>query len=82
MLKEFAVGYPSLSGEVRVDAYYLRFVLAHAFDVNSLKQASNRYVSIRQHTSAYVSIRQHRDVNLLAQADLESVSIKALSRLC
>ena len=37
MLKEFAVGYPSLCGEVQVGAYkyYLRFVLAHAFDVNS-----------------------------------------------
>ena len=50
MLKEFAVGYPSLSGQVRVGAYYLRFVLSHDFDVNSLKQTSTRYVSIRQHT--------------------------------
>ena len=47
--EEFAVSYTCLANEVRVGAYYLRFVLSSAFDVEALGQASNRFLGQLYH---------------------------------
>ena len=47
--EEFALNYTCLSAEVRVGAYYLRFVLSPNFDVESLGQASTRFLGQLYH---------------------------------
>ena len=47
--EEFSVTYVCLSQEVRVGAYYLRFVISSSFDVESLGQASNRFLGQLYH---------------------------------
>jgi hypothetical protein len=47
--EDFTVSYARLDTEVRVGAYYLRFVLSSEFDVESLGQASTRFLGQLYH---------------------------------